>query len=150
MLLSSHLFINEASACSFEFNNIVIPKEWHTWFAIKVCNGVSCVQDVVHLAVKLKARLLSSSIILPVGKFLAGIHHLRLIQQNFGKDVHNIRAKDIDHKDRQNYDAAMHITSSDVFKVLSEIPDARGTYTYLKVMRYVMDSYLDKNLDITT
>ena len=107
-------------------------------------------QDIVHLAVKLKARLLNPSIILPIGKFLAGVHHLRLIQQSFGKDVHNMREKDIDHKDRQNYDAAMHITSSDVLQILSEIPDAKGTYIYLKIMRYVMDSYLDKSLDITT
>ena len=103
MLLSSHLFFNKTSASSFQLNKVVIPKEWHTWFAIKVCNGISFVQDIVHLAVKLKARLLSPSIILPVGKFLAGIHHLRLIQQTFGKDVHNMRSKDIDHKDRQNY-----------------------------------------------
>ena len=107
-------------------------------------------QDIVYLAVKLKARLLNPSIILPIGKFLAGIHHLRLIQQSFGKDVHNMREKDIDHKDRQNYDAVMHITSSDVLQILSEIPDAKGTYIYLKIMRYVMDSYLDKSLDITT
>ena len=150
MLLSSHLFFNETSAYTFQLNKVVIPKEWHTWFAIKVCNGVSFVQDIVHLAVKLKARFLNPSIILPIGKFLAGIHHLRLIQQSFGKDVHNIREKDIDHKDRQNYDATMHITSSDVLQILSEIPDAKGTYIYLKIMRYVMDSYLDKSLDVTT
>ena len=150
MLLSSHLFFNETSAYSFQLNKVVIPKEWHTWFAIKVCNGISFVQDIVHLAVKLKARLLSPSIILPVGKFLAGIHHLRLIQQTFGKDIHNMRAKDIDHKDRQNYDAAMHITSPDVLQMLSEIPDAQGTYIYLEIMRCVMDSYLDKSLDVTT
>ena len=150
ILLSSHLFFNETSAYSFQSNKVVIPKEWHTWFAIKVCNSVSFVQDIVHLAVKLKARLLSPSIILSVGKFLAGIHHLRLIQQTFGKDIHNMRAKDIDHKDRQNYDAAMHITSPDVLQMLSEIPDAKGTYIYLEVMRCVMDSYLDKSLDVTT
>ena len=150
MLLSSHLFFNETSASSFQLNKVVIPKEWHTWFAIKVCNGISFVQDIVHLAVKLKARLLSPSIILLVGKFLAGIHHLCLIQQTFGKDVHNVRAKDIDHKGRQNYDATLHITSSDVLQMLSGIPDAKGTYINLKIMSYVMDSYLDKSLDVTT
>lgn len=94
MLLSSHLFFNETSAHSFQLNKVVIPKKWHTWFAIKVCSGISFVQDVVHLA-----RILSPSISLPIGKFLAGIHHLHLIQQTFGKDVHNMRAKDIDHKE---------------------------------------------------
>lgn len=51
---------------------------------------------------------------------------------------------------RQNYDAAMHKTSSDILQMLSEIPDAKGTYIYLKIMRCVMDSYLDKSLDVTT
>ena len=105
---------------------------------------------MVFHSCKIKARLLSPSIILPVGKFLAGIRHLRLIQQTFGNDIHNMRAKDIDHKDRQNYDAAMHITSPDMLQMLSEIPDAKGTYIYLEVMRCVMNSYLDKSLDVIT
>ena len=149
MLRSSHLFFDETSSDTFQFSKVMIPKEWHAWFAIKVFNGISYVQDVVHLAVKLKARLLSPSMIFSLGKFLAGVNHLRLIQQNFGKDIHNTRAKDIDHRDRQNYDAAIHITSPDVLKILSEIPDAQGTYIYLKIMRCVMDSYLDKSLEVT-
>ena len=60
----------------------------------------------MYLAVKLKARLLSPSVVLPLGGFLAGIHHLQLVQKNYGKDLHGMRPKDLDHKDRQNYDAA--------------------------------------------
>ena len=58
MLLESHLFFNETLTDRSQLNKVVIPKEWHFWFAIKFCNGISYVQDVVHLAVKLKARLL--------------------------------------------------------------------------------------------
>ena len=60
-------------------------------------------QDVVHLAVKLKARLLSPSVVLPFGGFLAGAHHLQLVQKSYGKDLHGMQAKDLDHKDCQNY-----------------------------------------------
>ena len=131
-------------------NSINIPTQWSSWFAMQAPTHISYVQDIVHLGVKLKARLLKPSIILPMGKFLAGSHDLRLVQQSFGKDRHAIRERDINHKDRQNFDAVLHLTSDDVLDLLSQIPDAKGTLAYLKVIRYAVDSYLDKSLDSTT
>lgn len=69
------------------------------------------------------------------------------MQHTFGKDQHGIRMKDIDHKDRQNYDAVLHITSDSVLTLLSHIPDARGKVAFLNVIRCVIDSFLDKKLD---
>ena len=69
----------------------------------------------MHLAVKMKARLLSPSIVLPLGTFLVGVHHLHLVQANYGTDRHGLREKGIDHRDCQNYDAALYITSDSVF-----------------------------------
>ena len=60
-----------------------------------------------------------------------------------------MRLKDVNHKDQQNYDALVHITSDAVQNILSTIPDAKGTLIYLRFTRCIMDSYLDKNLDIT-
>ena len=62
---------------------------------------VENIQDMVHLAVKLKSRLLRPSIILPLGKHTAGVHHLRLLHNSFSKDQHGLREKDINHKDKQ-------------------------------------------------
>ena len=59
---------------------------------------LSFVQDVVHIAVKLKSRLIKPSIILPLGKFTAGVHHLRMLRVKFGKDAHGLREKDINHR----------------------------------------------------
>ena len=126
---------------------LTIPPKWKTWFAIQHPTTISCVQDTVHIAVKLKARLLQPSIVLPLGSYLAGSHHLHFIQNTFGKDQHGLREKDTNHKDRQNFDAAMHVTSESVLELLSQVPDARGTRAYLEVMRAVIDSYLDKSLD---
>ena len=75
------------------------------WFALKKPTRVAYVQDVVHVAVKLKARLLRPSLILPMGKYLAGVHDLRLLQQTFGKDQHGMRERDVSRKDKQNFDA---------------------------------------------
>ena len=63
---------------------------------------VAFVQDIVHVAVKLKSKLLKPSVLLPMGRYLAGIQHLQMIQMSFGKDEHGLREKDIDYKDKQD------------------------------------------------
>ena len=73
-------------------SKISIPLEWKTWFAMKQPTSVTCIQDTVHIIVKLKTRLL---IILPFGKFVAGVHHLRIVRQTFSKNEHGLREKDI-------------------------------------------------------
>ena len=95
------------------------------------------------MGVKLKSRLIQPSIISPLGKYVAGVHHLRLIQPTFGKDQHGLREKDINHKDKQNYDTVLHLSSESVLKLLAEVPDAKGTRIYLEVTRCVVDSYKD-------
>ena len=74
---------------------IVIPSEWRKWYALKKPTAISYVQDMVHMAVKLKSRLIKPSIILPMGKYVAGVHHLRLVHS---KDEHALRERDINHK----------------------------------------------------
>lgn len=150
MLQSAHLSHGEGTVPdALNVNKLCVPKEWLSWFAIKDPNGIAYVQDTVHIAVKLKARLLNPSVDLVFGGYIAGSHHLHAIIESFGKDEHGMRIKDVNHKDRQNYDAVIHITSDSVQKILSAIPDAKGTLAYLRLIRCVIDSYLDKNLDIT-
>lgn len=62
----------------------------------------------VHIAVTLKSRLIKPPIVLPLGKCLAGVHHLHLVRRNFGKDQDGLRERDINHKYRQNYDVVLH------------------------------------------
>ena len=62
----------------------------------------------------------------------------------YGKDQHGLRARDLDHLDRQNFDAVEHIVSAS--DLLSNIPDAIGTMIYIKLIGSVIDSYLDKSL----
>lgn len=150
MLYSAHLSHSEAFIVpdALNVNRLLVPKDWLSWFAIKDPNGIAYVQDTVHIAVKLKARLLNPSVVLAVGKYIAGSHHLHTIIESFGKIEHGMRAKDVNHKDQQNYDAVLHITSSSVQEILSTIPDAKGTLIFLQLTRCVIDSYLDKNLDV--
>ena len=62
-------------------------------------------QDVVHVGVKLKLRLLIPSIWLQVGpQFCASGNHHQMIRIACGKDEHNLREHDVNHKDKQNLD----------------------------------------------
>jgi len=94
---------------------------------------------VVHIAVKLKTRLLKSSILLPFGEFPAGVHHLQTVHKMFSKDQHSLREKDINHKDRQNYEAVLRMTSDSTLDLLRKIPDAKGTVAYLGMMKLIND-----------
>lgn len=122
-----------------------IPSNWNSWFVIQNIQTVSCVQDIVHVAVKLKCRLLRPSIVLPMGDYAAGCHHLRCLQLTFPKDQHGLRERDIDYKDKQNYDAVIHIIRAS--RILDNIPDAVGTKCYIDIMNCIVDSYLNKSLD---
>ena len=73
-------------------------------------------RTAAHVGVKLKTRVTKPSIILPLGNYLAGIHHLKMILQNFSKDQHGMR-----------------ITGKPVLKLLQQIPDAKGTLQYLNI-----------------
>ena len=72
-------------------DKVVIPSEWRQWFAVKHPTTVSYVQDIVHVGVKLKCRLITPSIVLPLGSFVAGVHHLRMVHMKFSKEEHGLR-----------------------------------------------------------
>ena len=90
----------------------VLPKSWNKWFCI-VQKPVLFVQDTVHLAVKLKSRLLNPNVTLKMGPNCeAGAYHLVTLHTKFGKEEHFLRERYINHKDRQNFDAVMHIINA--------------------------------------
>ena len=71
--------------------------------------------------------------------YVAGAHHLKIVQKMFPKDVHGLRERDIDHKDKQNYDAVLHIIRS--LPCLEKLPDAAATKQYILLMQCVAESY---------
>ena len=129
-------------ACSVQ--SPVIPKSWASWFCIAP-KSISYVQDIVHLAVKLKSRLFKPSIVLPMGLYVATGQHIHMIRKAFGKDQHGLRERDVNHKDKQNYEAISRIIGAS--HLLDEIPDATATRCYIEVIQSIVDSYLDKSLD---
>jgi len=134
----------KVSALSKLCSPVCIPDNWKGWFHIQP-NKIGFVQDTVHLAVKLKSRLLKPRIALPMGKYTATGDHLDALTLKFQKDQHGLRLRDINHKDKQNFQAVINITSAS--HLLSKIPGANATKCYVELIQHVMDGYLDKGLD---
>ena len=94
-----------------------IPSSWKAWFIINN-------PDIVHIAVKLKCRLLKPSVVLPMGNFVAGSYHIHMVKFTYGKDQHGLQERDVDCKDKQNYDAVLRIIRSS--KLLANTPDTEA------------------------
>ena len=124
------------------------PETW-TWFWVENPTTIAYMQDMVHIAVKMKSRLLKPSTILPMGDFTAGVHHLQILVESFAKEQHGICHKDIDCKDKQNYEAVLRISSPTALNLLKQLPDGRGTLQYLRVLRSFIDGFLDKQLSVS-
>ena len=133
------------SSHSLPTNNLssTIPTAWENWFHIPPIN-IAFVQDTVHLAVKLKSRLLKPNIALRMGDYTATGNHLQALTRKFQKDQHGLRLRDINHKDKQNFQAVINITAAS--PLLSEVPQSDATKCYVELMRCATNSFLDQQL----
>ena len=79
-------------------NSLDIPQSWNSWFLLNAVSNIY-VQDVIHIATKLKSCLLKPSIILPVGPhYSASGNHVKMIRQKFEKYEHGLRECDVNTK----------------------------------------------------
>eukprot|EP00731_Ephydatia_muelleri_P001762 Em0001g1762a len=78
-------------------------------------------------------------------KYVAGAHHLQLVQSTYSKDQHGLRERDIDCRDKQNFDSVLRITSSSVMAQISQILDAKelNAHALIIFMRTLRDHYSD-------
>ena len=52
-----------------------------------------------------------------------------MIQMSFGKDEHGLREKDIDYKDKQNYNTVLNTS-----QLLHNIPDAKAKMQFVYII----------------
>ena len=103
-----------------------------------------CTQDIVHLGVKLKSRLLKATIILPLVKFIASSAHFHILVGKKARTYMDYDAKISTTKDKQNFDAVEHIIK--VSHLLDTSPDAIGTKAYIDLIGSCVYSFLDETL----
>jgi len=91
----------------FSILNLHLPSIQHGRVGSALVRNV---QDVVLIAVKFKARLLNPRI--NMGSLEAGVHHWAQLRLKYSIHEHFLREKDLNHRDRQNYDAVLHIINT--------------------------------------
>lgn len=110
--------------------------------------AINTVQDTTHIGTKLRNRLLKPSIELPFGIYSISKTHLKELVTSCSKDVHQLTYTDIDPKDRQNFNSIMKICQVPVLNALKEhVPASNGTIMYLKICKWIIDSYMDSTLN---
>lgn len=104
-------------------------------------------QDIIHIATKLRNRLLNPSIELPFGKHLISASHLHYLIQNINKDKHQLTASDINPKDRQNFGSLEKMMQLNVRNLLKQnVPDSDGTVLYLQLCDDIVSAFRDPHL----
>lgn len=100
-----------------------------------------CLQDAVHIATKLRNRLLVSSILLILGNNIISISHLKMLINNVPKSDHGLVVTDICPTDRQNFSSMQKMMAFRVTDALSKhIIGSEGTVTYLKLCELITAS----------
>lgn len=109
--------------------------------------SVSFIQDSIHLATKLRNRLLKTSILLPIGFFQVSVTHLKILIQIIKKEVHGLVLSDLCPEDRQNFASFQKITSDRVLNLLTmHVPDSEATVIYLKLSRDFVRAFTEVDL----
>jgi hypothetical protein len=103
-----------------------------------------CFQDGIHLATKLRNRLLSKTASLHMGTYDISVNDLQNLIDNHSKLDHNLVLSDIYVKDRQNYASCLKISSTNVLNMLDQHKSTFGTHSYLKILQFVTIAYIDK------
>ncbi|CAF4031753.1 unnamed protein product, partial [Rotaria sp. Silwood1] len=124
-----------------------IPNSW-TWFYMRSKQLFLCFQDGIHLATKLRNRLLSKTASLVMGNYHISVKDLQNLIDNRSKLEHNLVLSDIFVKDRQNYASCLKISSINVLNILDENQSTFATHCYLTILHYVTIAYVDKTTHI--
>lgn len=128
---------------------IDIPKHW-TWFFLNRNQLFLFLQDPVHLVTKWRNRLLSTTADLYFGNDKISIKHIEdlIDNPNCTKLDHGLTRSDINPRDRQNYHSCIKLLSDDVFNLLTDDANAKGTVVYLKLLKMIVKAYIDRSTPI--
>uniref|UniRef100_A0A1X7U626 Uncharacterized protein n=1 Tax=Amphimedon queenslandica TaxID=400682 RepID=A0A1X7U626_AMPQE len=78
-----------------------------------------------------------------MGQFIASNAHIHILVQLYGKERHGIREKDLDHRDKQNYESVENLMRAS--HLLTKIPDALATKCYIDLINAAVNSFLDNS-----
>ncbi|KAF5281728.1 hypothetical protein FQR65_LT14568 [Abscondita terminalis] len=105
----SNIVIREANKGNYKDSSITnkyIQSNQNSSQHLNAEDCTSYVQDTVHIATKLRTRLLNSKVTLKIGNFSATSKHLVQVIAEHSKDKHLLTTTDLKLEDKMNYKAA--------------------------------------------
>ncbi|KAK4886217.1 hypothetical protein RN001_002488 [Aquatica leii] len=106
------------------------------------------IQDTVHIGTKLKTRFLKYGIVLPIGQKYVSPKHIEVLIDKYPKDQHFLCKSDLQGKDKMNFDAVLKLSANRVTNLLENLPESQATRQFLLIIRYILDAFLDKEIDV--
>ncbi|CAF1009676.1 unnamed protein product [Rotaria magnacalcarata] len=101
-------------------------------------------QDPIHIATKIRNRLLSKLANLKMGDFSIDMKDLVELIEAKSKIEHNLIKSDLNPKDRQNFASCLRISSELVLDLLNRNENAKGTYVYLTLLNLIISGFINK------
>ncbi|XP_031354871.1 uncharacterized protein LOC116179261 [Photinus pyralis] len=113
----------------------------------------SYIQDTVHIATKLRVRILKAGKPLIMGRYTANPDHLFLLIHRFPKNDHFLAESDLNNEVKMNFRSAEKICSEAVLNLLKKLSEETSeetdaTVQYLRIMQYATSSFLDQALTV--
>ncbi|CAF1921905.1 unnamed protein product [Rotaria magnacalcarata] len=127
MRLCSRFFAELPNLNLFKYNDqldIKIPDKW-SWFFMKQQQIFFFMQDPIHIATKIRNRLLSKLANLKMGDFSIDMKDLVELIEAKSKIEHNLIKSDLNPKDRQNFASCLRISSELVLDLLNRNENAK-------------------------
>lgn len=122
-----------------------LPGGW-TWCAPFLSDIHCFVQDMLHLAIKLKRAFCNEPYSLRFGRFDINSAHLKYMIRTSGKHAHGITDFDLAGTDAMNFRVVLKMIDPRVRQELSAVPESDGTVLFLETVKAILDSFLDKSL----
>lgn len=105
------------------------------------------IQDTIHIATKLRNRLLKLGIVLPMGTHKVSIDDLLKLMSNVHKSVHGLTRTDICPEDRMNFASFQKIVDNRVIEALRKyVEGSEATIKYLQICSQITSCFLETDL----
>jgi len=91
--------------------------------------------------------MLSSTTTLLMGNQFVSIDILRQMLSS-SKLFHGLVSSDLNPQDHQNYASCFRMTRDEIFQVLEHIDNSTATIIYIKLLRSVIDAYIEKSTSL--
>lgn len=100
------------------------------------------------MLVRLRVRLLKTSVHLPMGQYEVSAAHVKHILDTEPRLSHELTATDLSTTDKMNFRAVVRLTSESTLRCIRKQDDATATELYLTLMKDISDAFINQDTPV--